>query len=166
MESFWRRYRTILLIGALALVALCIVPGSFLLVSTTTISPSQVQIAQHGLLDPASATLHLGHFGDITGWKSAGPNDYAVQDGMVILPEMVNDVSLLRSPTPMGDLKGPVLVYAPDGRTLYTQFGPPFFHGLLTGDVFYMDEWYLSHCRSVARQPLWWECMLLVGSSI
>lgn len=161
-ESFWRRRRKALLFGLAGLVCLCAAAGyvAVTVTSAPVVTAAQQQIAQGAIYNSAGATLHLGHLGDIQGWFSAGPTDYAVQDGMVIFPAPAGGISLFHPKYPIGDLTKSVLVYAPDGSDLSSRPHPTNDRGW-----FYFNEWFLYDCRATAT-PMWWGCTLLVGFNI
>jgi hypothetical protein len=161
-RSFWRRYRIAVLIGVLALAGLCAAAIFLLLFSSgPTVTPGLEHTAQQAVLNPASAKLHVGHYGDVNDWHSPRWGDYAVQDGVVIFPEPATAGSPFNISDMVGDKKLSVLAYAPDGRDLAARPGPP-----ADRSWFYGMEWYLYNCRPVADHPLWWECTLLVGGNI
>lgn len=152
----WRRWLLFSLIGGLALICLCVAAVGW---SRVKVTPATQRLAQQALLNPNSATLHLGQYGDSNLWRQASPTDYAVQDGMVIFPRLTD--LALSSWTVTGDVRLSVLVYAPDGSNLTLRPGPPAGRGW-----FYGNEWVLYNCRPRLIDPLWWDCMLLVGGNI
>jgi hypothetical protein len=158
--SFWQRRRKILLIAGIGAAALCIAACLYAILFSSGVTPIRAQLAQQAISNPASATLHLGQYGDISRWVSAGGNDFAVNNGMVIFPE-ANNVTALVDYVGMRDLKRPALVYAPNGGDLTTLPGMPDNQPWLYG-----TEWRLLNCQPEGSHPLWWRCLLVVGSGI
>lgn len=151
----WQRWLLVVLVGGLALICLCAFAVGW---SSVKVSPAKQQIAQQALLNPASAPLHLGQYGDIDGWRRASSSDYAVQDGMVIFPS-----ATLSNLNPVPHVLGvrlSVLVYAPNGSDLSLRALPP------DRGWFYGIGWFLYNCRPRLIDPLWWDCTLFVGGNI
>ena len=161
--TFWQRRRTAVLIGCGSLIALCAaLVGLYLLVNGPGVSLARQQLASQALQNPAGARLHVGHYGDSQGWYSAGPTDYAVQDGMVIFPEIGTGPSLREMLSEYNpDVKMRSVVYAPSGGDLSARPGPP------AGTTWYYgDQWYLYGCRPIPNHLMWWDCALIVGGNI
>lgn len=163
VASFWRRRRKPILIGCGGLIALCAAAvGLIWVINGPGVSLARQQLASQALQNPAGARLHVGHYGDSQGWYSAGPTDYAVQDGMLIFPEVGSGPSLgelLKQYNP--DVKMRAVVYAPSGADLSARPGPR------AGTTWYYgDEWYLYDCHPFPSHLLWWSCALIVGGNI
>lgn len=142
--------------GTLALLGLA--AYAYLLATSTPVSAEQMADARLALQNPAGASLHVGHYGDDSGWLAPDASGYAVQDGMVLFPEP--DTRQNQAALGLAQIELPVLVDAPTGGDLRARPGPP------SGRFISADEWFLYKCRPILPHPGWWECGLLFGSLI
>jgi len=150
------------LIAALSVIAGCAAAIALIcLVTDPVVTPQQEQIAAHALVDPSTATLHLGLYGDISEWQSPSSTDFAmVENVLVVFPQIFRNGLQAGIYTPLQDRLMLVLVYAPDGRDMTLRPPPP------RKSWYYGSEWTIYDCQRIDGHPLWWRCVMLIGGSI
>lgn len=159
-RSLLRRHPKAALIVGLVLLGVCVLALTLALMLTagSQVTARREQLARQAVIDPSSAPLKLGHYGDTPRWNEPLPDDYAVQGGMVLFPE--DNTATTRARLGLSRYELPVLIEAPDGSDLRARPAPP------TGRYVASTEWFLVKCRPVITHPYWWECGLLFGDVI